>query len=135
MVNKDMSIYRVKKTGGLTQTLPTKRALKRSSILLPWQSKASLNYSSMNQEQRQDDRPRVASFLIDDILAPQALPTVTQCTSPQSVLQSSSRHMSTEVTDNTLSCNQPLNAGCLACYGTVFMVYIIVRATINSLPL
>lgn len=78
----------------------------------------------MNQEQRQDDRPRVASFLIDDILAPQALPTVTQCTSPQSALQSSSRHISTEVTDNTLICSHPLNAGCLACYGTVFMVYI-----------
>ncbi|XP_020613032.1 homeobox protein DBX1-B-like isoform X1 [Orbicella faveolata] len=72
----------------------------------------------MNQEQRQDDRPRVASFLIDDILAPQALPTVTQCTSSQSALQSSSRHLSTEVSDNTLICNQPLNAGCLACYGS-----------------
>ena len=89
----------------------------------------------MNQEQRQDDRPRVASFLIDDILAPQALPTVAQCARPQSAL----RHISTEVTDNTLLCNQPVNAGCLACYGTVFILYIpsyyyyYVRATINSL--
>jgi len=92
----------------------------------------------MNQDQRQEDRPRVASFLIDDILAPQALPTVAQCTSPQS-LQSNSRHISSEVTDSTLICNQPLNAGCRACYGTVFMVYIpcyyyYVRAAINSLP-
>ena len=94
----------------------------------------------MNQEQRHEDRPRVASFLIDDILAPQALPTAAQCTSPQSALQSSSRHVSTQVTDqNTLLCNQPLNAGCLACYGTVFMVYIpyyyyVRRATMNLLP-
>lgn len=139
-VNKDMSIYRVRETGGLTQFRPFR--LSALSNVLRFSSRGSPKQAwtnSMNQEQRQDDRPRVASFLIDDILAPQALPTVTQCTSSQSALQSSSRHLSTEVSDNTLICNQPLNAGCLACYGTVFMVYIpyyyyYVRATINSLP-
>ncbi|XP_078344247.1 brain-specific homeobox protein homolog isoform X2 [Oculina patagonica] len=72
----------------------------------------------MNHEQRQDDRPRVASFLIDDILAPQALPSVVQCPSPHEA-QSSARHISTGVTDhNTLLFNQPLNSTCLACYGS-----------------
>lgn len=133
-VNKDMSIYRVKKTGGLTQSRPS-RPTALSNVLRF--CSVAVQSNSMNQEQRQDDRPRVASFLIDDILAPQTLPTVVQCTSPQSA-QASSRHISTGVTDNTLLCNQPLNSGCLACYGTMFMVYIpyyyYVRATINSLP-
>lgn len=91
----------------------------------------------MNQEQRQDDRPRVASFLIDDILAPQALPSVVRCPSPHEA-QSSARHISTGVTDhNTLSlCNQPLNSTCLACYGNddhlLSLFYCSVRASVNS---
>lgn len=127
-VNKDMSTYLVRKTGGshTIPTQPTEGALKRyfgGSLNQAWTI-------LMNHEQRQDDRPRVASFLIDDILAPQALPSVVQCPSPHEA-QSSARHISTGVTDhNTLLFNQPLNSTCLACYGNndhLFYLFIVLN--------
>lgn len=71
----------------------------------------------MDDEHRQrEDRPRVASFLIDDILAPQAAPAVVQ--SPNQTPQAMElRHLSTGARDHSsLLCNQPLTSTCLPCY-------------------
>ena len=73
----------------------------------------------MNPEDRQDDRPRVASFLIDDILAPQSLSTVVQCPTQRSHSANDVdfRHLSSGHMDRSSFCNQPLSSTCLQCYG------------------
>lgn len=76
----------------------------------------------MNLDQRQEDRPRVSSFLIDDILAPQTVPTTPQCPSVQpiaAVEQPSSSQNSTQLIDNRSHlCPQPLDSTLLTCYGS-----------------
>lgn len=118
-VNKDMSTYLVSKTGGRTQF----RLSRLSALLNISQFSGSVNQArtnSMNHEQRQVDRPRVASFLIDDILAPQSLPSVIQCPSSPQEAQSSARPISTGVTDHHT--HHTLNSTCLACYGNTHCV-------------
>lgn len=135
-VNKDMSTYRLTKQGSPTQ--PSALHAHWAQTFQQFCSRGSAHRAwtnSMNQEQRQDDRPRVASFLIDDILAPQAVPSAVQCPSPQSaaaVEQSSSTHISTQVTDNRLLlCHQPLSSTCLACCGKAYCIYFTISA-LNS---
>ncbi|PFX17603.1 homeobox protein DBX1-A-like [Stylophora pistillata] len=76
----------------------------------------------MNMDQRQEDRPRVASFLIDDILAPQTFPSAVQCPSAKptaSVEHPSSSQNSTQITDNRSQIRpQPLDSTYLTCYGS-----------------
>lgn len=73
----------------------------------------------MNLGDRQDDRPRVASFLIDDILAPQSLSTVVQCPTQRSHSANDVdfRHLSSGHRDRSSFCNRTLPSSCLQCYG------------------
>lgn len=77
-------------------------------------------------DQRQEDRPRVASFLIDDILAPQTFPSAVQCPSAKptaSVEHPSSSQNSTQITDNRSQIRpQPLDSTYLTCYGKVYCI-------------
>lgn len=74
----------------------------------------------MNQEQRPDGRPRVASFLIDDILAPQAVSTVALCPNQSSqAVEAVLRYPTTgAVMDSSFSCNPAFASACLHCYGS-----------------
>lgn len=88
----------------------------------------------MNQDPRQDDRPRLASFLIDDILAPQAVPVVVQCSpsqSSQAMAQANLRQLSASgVRDSSVLRNQPTTSTCLPFYGNSYHVYVLVSIRI-----
>ena len=78
----------------------------------------------MNYDQRPNDRPRVASFLIDDILAPQAVSSVPLCSPSQPTPEIANLRIPPigTTTDSAFSASQPFASSCLQCYGT-FIIF------------
>lgn len=74
----------------------------------------------MNYEQRPDDRPRVASFLIDDILAPQAVSSVPLCSPNQPTPEIANLRIppTGTTTESAFSPSQPFATSCFQCYGS-----------------
>ena len=79
----------------------------------------------MNYEQRPDDRPRVASFLIDDILAPQAVSSVPLGSPSQPTPEIANLRIppTGTTTESAFSPSQPFATSCLQCYGNIYHVF------------
>ena len=72
----------------------------------------------MNPIERTEHRPRVASFLIDDILAPSCLP-MGQCSVQNSPSADTDllRELTLHGGNTSILFNQPIPSPCLPCYG------------------
>lgn len=75
----------------------------------------------MNPIERTEDRPRVASFLIDDILAPSCIP-MGQCSEQSSSSADTDllRELTLHGRSTSILFNQPIPSPCLPCYGSHF---------------
>lgn len=78
----------------------------------------------MNPIERTEDRPRVASFLIDDILAPSCVP-MGQCSEQSSSSADTDllRELTLHGRSTSILFNQPIPSPCLPCYGKYDFFY------------
>ncbi|XP_068752064.1 homeobox protein DBX1-like isoform X1 [Montipora capricornis] len=72
----------------------------------------------MNPRERTDDRPRVASFLIDDILAPQSIRMGQCCNQNLPSADTDFRQLSSPTRNTSFLCNQSVYSTFLPCYGS-----------------
>ncbi|XP_068752065.1 homeobox protein DBX1-B-like isoform X2 [Montipora capricornis] len=70
----------------------------------------------MNPRERTDDRPRVASFLIDDILAPQSIRMGQCCNQNLPSADTDFRQLSSPTRNTSFLCNQSVYSTFLPCY-------------------